>query len=265
MLLFCAVPESFRQPGLRWITSVFLCCSEKMKCGCKRLWLRIAPTVTQKPEGWNSTILTYRQPLGLELTRSDRASGRRGSTGNGCKRELCWLPSQHSHWRCPDGASEMSLRYLEPSCPTALHNSQHPDLLHWELVSQALQLLFPELLSQIHSNPSPPPSFFMNTSKHVQLSTPKPPTSCTPEPLIASVPHLRSPLSQSPSYLPLYPPQCLFTLYGSIYTPRDSPLPTSWPQALWGLSCSADMTIDFVASAVPHLSSNFLPAFTAKF
>lgn len=79
----------------------------------------------------------------------------------------------------------------------------------------------------------------VNTSEDFQLSTPKPPISCTLEPLTASVPHLPLPSLPNtflsgfvPTTMPLH--FHFFTLYGSICTQPDSALSTAGAQALLG-------------------------------
>ena len=96
------------------------------------------------------------------------------------------------------------------------------------------QALVPNLLQ-----PKPTSILFVNTPKDFQFSTPKSPTFCTPQPLMASAPHLPLPsLSHAfpPGFVPTTTPLCFsfFTLYGSISTQPDSLVLTSGPQALLG-------------------------------
>lgn len=159
----------------------------------------------------------------------------------------------------------------QPTAPRPLTPGTHLPSPAAPLLSQCRtpvpQALVPNLLQ-----PKSTSILFVNTSKDFQLSTPKPLISRTPEPLIASVPYL--PLPSLPNTFPSgFAPTTMplhfnfFMLYGSISTQPDSPLPTAGPQALLGsqLFYLADTAIDFVAAAVPHPSSDFLPAFTAIF
>ena len=158
-----------------------------------------------------------------------------------------WGMSGRENCACSQASIPVKDAQMERVCDTynprvlqLHHNPQHPDLSHWELVSQALQLLrsptaellFPELFSQIYSSPSPPPSFlsiFPKTFSCLPQSLPYP-AHLSPSLLLSHISH--SPLPQTPSRLALYPPIMpfhfnFFTLYGSIYSQTDSPLATS--------------------------------------